>query len=824
MRGGCRVGLVVGCAVVMLLSGVGFAVGAVPAGSVHLAGGSLPALGGATVPLGPAPGRPAAPVATDGGPPAPTVALLAGYNGSVGSTDAVTVTFNVISNDTEVVVIWAIGGQSSASLPGGLTVVASYDTAVCCGSAGVAVGLVPAGFYGASFFDSTGTTTAFSVAVYGISNGASYGYSGGAANESQSLGLGAGGAIYLGAEGTGGYYGANNSSLTTIDEESPGLVNGITEKIGRQSSPEFNFTTIGVSYGIVGVGVFTQEYPLQFTESGLPANTTWGVNLSNGASNGSNGTSLTVDVPNGTFSYFPYAAAYATVPLAGSITVDGAGATVALAFQPTYPVTFSETGLFAHTAWSVGLNGTVRSGANGSSIPFALPNGTYPFVVEPVTDEVASPASGNVTVAGGAVGVSVVFRQAPGLYELSVSEQGLPTGTTWGFLLGIPSLSEFGYSSDQSTVTILARNGTYGFEVFPVYWFGFNTSIVYYPHPQNGTVVVAGADANVSIRFAPPPAYTVEFVAQGLAAGAVWWLNLSTGADFRSTSASIAVNLTNGSYSYAVGLSLVRGVDYTAPAGAVTVNGGRQTVTLPFGVAHAVTFAEKGLPTGGAWFVTIADQPTLTTTNATLRVFETAGVYAFTVGSVNASYRPTVATGLVAVHHGAVTKHVKFVLVTFPLVFTETGLPTHTKWCLVGLPGRERCTSGTSIAYVEPNGTYAYQPVTNRLGYTARGGTLLVNGSAVAVAVDFTAFEYSITFDFPTFVGMEGVVSDSWGVDIGSQLQSTNNATSLVLYEPDGTYSYTLVLNSHGTLILTGHGRVTVSGANVVVQVTDSSF
>ena len=503
--------------------------------------------------------------------------LLAGVNGSLGEIYAVTLNFTVASSGTVLVVVWSIGGTSAAELPPGVVVVAEYSTAVCCGSAGIAAGVVAAGNYSVSVQDTFEATTAFSVAVYGIQSGESYGYFAGVANESTSLAMPSGAALFLAAEGTGGYYGANNSSLTTIDEQSPGLISGSTEKIGRQTSNLFNFTTLGASYGIVALGIYTQVYSVTFTATGLP------------------------------------------------------------------------------------------------------------------------PAT-------------------------------------------------------------------------------------------------------------------------------AWTLNLTPGISYQSTGTSILVNLINGSYSYSLGTAYSHSRAYLAASGALTVAGAASAVAISFARAYPVTVHAVGLPAGDPWFVNVSGQPGRPSFVPTLRFLETPGGYTFTIASGDHRYRPIVPGGTFNVHAAGVSKRVKFLEVLYPVTFSESGLPTGARWCVAIDGAHPHCTTRSTFVAAEPNGSFSYVLSTPRPGYSATGGVGEVNGSAVALAVTFTQATYTVAFDFPSFNGSQSLGSNWWSVEIGSQAAGTYSALELVLDEPNGTYTYSLVLSEHGTLVLTGQGIVTVDGGDVVVELTLASF
>jgi hypothetical protein len=95
------------------------------------------------------------------------------------------------------------------------------------------------------------------------------------------------------------------------------------------------------------------------------------------------------------------------------ITVNEAWALTPGALTPGYSITFEESGLLAGTSWSIWLGDAQAIYAMaGNTITFAVPSGTYSYVVGPVAGYTASPSSGNVTVNGGNVIQPITFTIA----------------------------------------------------------------------------------------------------------------------------------------------------------------------------------------------------------------------------------------------------------------------------------------------------------------------------------------------------------------------------------------------------------------------------
>jgi hypothetical protein len=92
---------------------------------------------------------------------------------------------------------------------------------------------------------------------------------------------------------------------------------------------------------------------------------------------------------------------FETGPTAGGFTTNGSPEAI------EYAVTFVETGLPAGTSWNVTIDGALLN-STSNSIVFHEPNGTYLFVVGPVSGYTSNP-EGNVTITGAPVTVPILF-------------------------------------------------------------------------------------------------------------------------------------------------------------------------------------------------------------------------------------------------------------------------------------------------------------------------------------------------------------------------------------------------------------------------------
>ncbi len=310
-----------------------------------------------------------------------------------------------------------------------------------------------------------------------------------------------------------------------------------------------------------------------FTESGLPAGTSWSVEL-DGAVERALGPSIVFPEIRGNYTYSVGAVAGFRLPAPGSVSVTSAAVGVPIDFvrlpPPSVPVTFLESGLPAGTSWSVTVNGTTNRSTTGA-IGFAEVAGSYAYSVgaEP---GFKGPANGTITVASAPLDVPVAFvARPPADYAVVFAESGLPAGSAWSVLVN--GTSENG-SGRQLVVSL--PNGTYPYSVAP-------TPTGYLPTPSGGTVAVAGENQTVAIAFARPvlaATYPVTFQESGLPAGSLWSVSVR-GSPASSDTPSIEFRLANGTYNFSVSGS-PSSYQPATPNSTVRVNGSAVTVPVAF--------------------------------------------------------------------------------------------------------------------------------------------------------------------------------------------------------------------------------------------------
>ncbi|MCI4365806.1 MAG: hypothetical protein L3K10_07110 [Thermoplasmata archaeon] len=332
--------------------------------------------------------------------------------------------------------------------------------------------------------------------------------------------------------------------------------------------------------------VFERLFAIDFTESGLPSGITWSATAAPNtvvqATGSSSSDTIVLLVPNGTWGYqvpnviIPGGYGYGFIRTPGGAVVNGTNASVAITFEPLYPVVFAEVGLPVSVPWHVTArygSGTV-SGQNTSpaSITLSEFNGSYGFDAWATGNSSfnwEAVSALNFTVLHSSVTVTVVFR--PG-YRILFEESGLGDRVgshqvlNWT-VLG-PGLNS---TTDGAWTTAYLTNGSHTFTV-P----GVQDYVAISPRPE--TVLVQGAAVTVAVLFVRATV-PVTFEVSGLPGGASYHIRLST-LNETAQAASLGFQIPNGTYSFDV---MAPATYFASPShGNVTVKGGAPVVTIAF--------------------------------------------------------------------------------------------------------------------------------------------------------------------------------------------------------------------------------------------------
>ncbi|MGC8580680.1 MAG: hypothetical protein ACP5MB_11605, partial [bacterium] len=157
-----------------------------------------------------------------------------------------------------------------------------------------------------------------------------------------------------------------------------------------------NPATVTINGPVTEVATFEELYQIVFTESGLPSGTQWSVAL-NGTARSSNTSSITFEVPAGTYAFsVGSVSGYSVSPSSGTLTVSSS-TSQEITFSQLKAVTFTESGLPTGASWSVTLNGVTKTSTN-STITFMVPPGNYTYTISYPSGYKASQSTGTVSV------------------------------------------------------------------------------------------------------------------------------------------------------------------------------------------------------------------------------------------------------------------------------------------------------------------------------------------------------------------------------------------------------------------------------------------
>ena len=188
------------------------------------------------------------------------------------------------------------------------------------------------------------------------------------------------------------------------------------ENINSISAVNNTIFIVGGNYGNVQMGLLQistrPDLQIQFVSSGLPSGEEWSVSL-NGTTQTSTGTTMTFYVTPGSYSYEvnPNPYFYSNVS-SGTVIVSQSPTAIHLGWiRESYALDFKEIGLAPGSLWTVSVDGVSTSSVT-DSIVLSEKNGTYRFSINPVRDYIIFPSSGNISIFGKNVNVSVYFFQS----------------------------------------------------------------------------------------------------------------------------------------------------------------------------------------------------------------------------------------------------------------------------------------------------------------------------------------------------------------------------------------------------------------------------
>jgi len=496
------------------------------------------------------------------------------------------------------------------------------------------------------------------------------------------------------------------------------------------------------------------------------------------------------------------------VPISAVVTVDTNNTTVASVDSVGYPLALYDNGSTnldvqgvnaSYGYAAVLLNGTF----DGLFAGVSAYEDQYGFVLAPiVTDYYVQPAVYNVLTASSFVnntyyGVELLQDTFLNLvYDNSFAGNNGATTTYNATHLQAYAANDENWFNDSAGV------GNY--------WADWHTYL-------NGVLApyfIANGAWDYHPLGAPEGQYDVTFQESGLASGVSWSVTVG-GSTYTTVGSTIVVHEYPGTYAFSVGYPA--GYRAGTASGAVVVTNGPQTVSLGFSKLYNVTFSESGLPGATSWAV-VLNGVEQSGTASSLVFSEPAGSYAYAVLAPS-GFAASPASGSVNVA-GDYLVPVSFsstVPTTYTVTIVESGLVSGTSWSAI-FDGVPASTTGTSLTFTVPAGTYAYQ-VGSVAGYTVSpaSGTVPVDGD-YTLDVAYTSTAVATV----TIAIHASGYSGAWSAYIDGTLVSSSGGTATLGVPADGTYAYQIVPVA-GYTASPSSGSVTVgAGGTYTVGVTFS--
>lgn len=429
----------------------------------------------------------------------------------------------------------------------------------------------------------------------------------------------------------------------------------------------------------------------------------------------------------------------------------------------TYSLSFLQSGLYSSSKWYVNSTGSPSFNSSGplsgskNSYSVNLVNGSYSFTIQygngnaPVASYSESAYSSRVVVNGSAENVSVTFIP---LYSILFKESGLYFGSTW--TVTSPYFGSSGPISSTDTYISYLSNSSTGYPFSVTSSIGTSTKPSSYSVLYQSPAIVNGTNETLDIKFTPE--FQVKFNEIGLPNETKWYVNISHQTPLSSSTSSMSTILPNSTYSYVVSSTNTTWAPQEA-SGSFTLDGTSLSIAINFlEVTYKVTFNETGLPIGIVWYVNISGQRYLNSNNSTITSELPNGTYTFTIATPYKLYKPTQSSGVFVIEGKDFIFNVTFLLVTYVVIFFESGLPPSALW-YVNISGQtpSGAIKSQSFSISLPNGTYFQTIDTGDKQYRPfYNTTFSVNGSSEIVQATFRLVSYEVIFT------QRGLYSGSW--------------------------------------------------------------
>ena len=468
-------------------------------------------------------------------------------------------------------------------------------------------------------------------------------------------------------------------NIANTSMESKGIFNTIYATMANYSVPEFNDTwyysfstsvpggyfahpsigSVQVTGHNVSVAVtFSSSTPsgyyfLNFTEVGLTdlsPGTQWYVTL-NGSTGSSTTNTVTFSVLNGTYSYIVgNLTGYTSSPSSGTLTVSGSSIVQTVKFSPavTTPPVWAFVGAYANYGAAFVYKGnTSRGNLTMQVVAVNLSNDTVELRI---TSQ--NPFSGVTNNSTEYINWNY-FNIWLGRGLISQLNNGtIPMGPNVSVSTSIKVSTPAGiFLTDRVSFSSNGQDSIFYFDMYS------GILVAIYQTNTTGSSTANITSTNIPEGSTSLSYYAVTFAETGLSAGSTWYVNLSNGQTFSSTTGTISFSEPNGTYSYTIATS-DKTYEPVPSSGSFKVDSSAASESVSFLKLYTVAFTESGLPSGTSWSVTLnGTMETLTTNTITFSLPN--GTYAYTIGGIS-GYNISKSSGSLTINGKNATQSITF--------------------------------------------------------------------------------------------------------------------------------------------------------------------
>lgn len=447
----------------------------------------------------------------------------------------------------------------------------------------------------------------------------------------------------------------------------------------------------------------SSSYEVTFTETGLPLGTAWGIQVGSFYVSG-NTSSLVIQLPDGTYTYYVFDSYVSDFLFTGSVSVSGSSVSQNFNF---YKATFDESGLASGAEMKIVIQnstGLSISECANSSQNFYLPNGNYSYsinVVDPAFSGDYQTESGYFVLNGSSTVKSFTF------YQVQFSTSGLPAGADNYIYVYLQNTKTdiFAYSDTNGSILFFyVPSGNYSYEAY--------LDEQYF---RGGSRLLSQGFVNTSISKVVP-AFSfkdVAFTGSYIPSGSCWGFliyDYPKEFEFIANSSTHVIDTYIPQGSYEMISYLFTPQDLSSPTYENTstqyLNVSKNlSQTVSFNDVYNLTFKESGLPSGSNYYIDIM-QFDITSTS-TVSIFVQSGNYSYTAGDSTASFSDEYT---VDVKNQSTVVSLNF----YPLEFKVSGPPSYFGWTsyLYNLSNSveiaSHCTTFNNYTYYLLPGNYSY--------------------------------------------------------------------------------------------------------------------